>query len=419
MLLGFPSLILELAVQLYEGPRCLYGEGVASPSIWPKRGMLQGCPCAPTLAKLTTYKPLKTIMAKPGVSHADLWLDDISIDIAHQDAEIAASLSVDVYRSLKRLLRDEGLELNMGKTKFVVNNAKSRKALRAMAGPNMPEVAELVKDLGLDSAGAKRRRVTTALKRFRICLSRHSKLRSFKLSRRLRTRVFNASPLAAGLYGHQGQGVAPNRLRVVRAALARHAGRSQFGSTDVILDLMSRQVQDPLQKVVLEQADALCRAFVNISPQGSRILQRTWRVAWQRQSRAIHGWKTVAGPVAAMCQYCLDLGIDATDPLLWKHKGRQLRIDLGNPTCSHRIRGFLRTAIEEFRAGRIGNVATAEGAGDGADWMIPRRLLRSPRTKKLRHAYRAVWQGQVLHNGNGGAAICKCGAQKNPAACHV
>ena len=43
------------------------------------------------------------------------------------------------------------------------------------------------------------------------------------------------------------------------------------------------------------------------------------------------------------------------------------------------------------------------------DWTIPRRLLRSPRTKKLRHAYRAVWQGQVLHHGNGGAAFCKCG----------
>ena len=135
---------------------------------------------------------LKTILAKPGVSHAGLWLDDISIDIAHQDAEIAASLSVDVYRSLKRLLHDEGLELNMGKTKFVVNNAKARKALRAMAGPNMPEVAELVKDLGLDSAGAKRRRITAALKRFSICLSRNSKLRNLKLNRRLRTEAKQA-----------------------------------------------------------------------------------------------------------------------------------------------------------------------------------------------------------------------------------
>ena len=410
--LGFPSLITELAIQLYEGPRCLHGENVASPSIWPKRGMLQGCPCAPTLAKLTTHRPLTAILAKPGVSHADLWLDDISIDIVHQDAEIAAHLGVDAFRSLKCLLHEEGLELNMSKTKFVVNNAKSRKALTTMCGRGMPEVAELVKDLGLDSAGAKRRRVTTSLKRFRICVSRQAKLKTYRLSRRQRTKVFSASPLAAGLYGHQGQGVAPKRLKVVRAAISRHAGRSQLGSTDVILDLMAHQVQDPLLKVVLDQADALFRAFVNISPQGSRILLRTWKVAWRRQSNAIHGWKTVAGPVAAMCQYCLDLGIDASDPLVWKYKNRELQIRLNSPTCSHSIRIFLSAAVGEFRAAKLGAVTTAEGAAEGVDWTIPRRLLRSPRTKKNRHAYRAVWQGQVLHKDNGGQATCRCGAAR-------
>ena len=281
-----------------------------------------------------------------------------------------------------------------------------------MCGQGMPEVAELVKDLGLDSAGAKRRRVTTSLKRFRICVSRHAKLKTYKLSRRQKTKVFSASPLAAGLYGHQAQGVAPKRLKVVRAAIARHAGRSQLGSTDVILDLMAHQVQDPLLKVVLEQADALFRAFINISPQGSRILLRTWKVAWKRQSSAIHGWKTVAGPVAAMCQYCLDLDIDASDPLLWKCKNRQLRINLDSPTCSHNIRSFLSTAVGEFRAAKLGSVTTAEGAAEGVDWTIPRRLLKSTRTKKKRHAYRAVWQGQVLHCGNGGVAVCKCGKER-------
>ena len=349
--LGFPSFITELAIQLYEGPRCLFGENVASPSIWPKRGMLQGCPFAPTLAKLTTHRPLTVILAKPGVSHADLWLDDMSIDIAHQDADIAAHLGVDVFRSLKRLLQEEGLELNMSKTKFVVNNAKSKKALKTLCGQGMPEVAELVKDLGLDSAGAKRRRVTTSLKRFRICVSRQAKLKTYKMSRRQKTKVFSASPLAAGLYGHQGQGVAPKRLKVVRAAISRHAGRSQLGSTDVVLDLMAHQVQDPLLKVVLEQADALFRAFIN----------STWKVS------AIHGWKTVAGPVAAMCQYCLDLSIDASDPLLWKYKNRQLRINLENPTCSHQIKSFLSAAVGEFRAARLGSVITAEGAAEGVD----------------------------------------------------
>ena len=154
------------------------------------------------LGETNNLQAVENYMAKPGVSHADLWLDDISIDIAHQDAEIAASLSVEVYRSLKRLLHEEGLELNMGKTKFVVNNAKSCKALRAMA--------ELVKDLGLDSAGAKRRRVTTAMKRFRICLSRHSKLKSLKLSRRLRTRVFNSPPLLQACMVTRVKGLRPN-----------------------------------------------------------------------------------------------------------------------------------------------------------------------------------------------------------------
>ena len=84
-----------------------------------------------------------------------------------------------------------------------------------------------------------------------------------------------------------------------------------------------------------------------------------------------------------MCQYCLDLGIDAAEPLLWKHKGRQLRIDLGSPTCSHRIRGFLRTAIEELRAGKIGNVQTVAClhaiVGLCLDLCTPRSSLTSPR----------------------------------------
>ena len=60
----------------------------------------------------------------------------------------------------------------------------------------MPEVADLVKDLGLDSKGPKRRRVTTTLKRFRVCLSRNSKLRNLNLQRKQRSRVFTTSALS-------------------------------------------------------------------------------------------------------------------------------------------------------------------------------------------------------------------------------
>ena len=91
-----------------------HGEGIAP------GGMLQGCPYAPTLAKLTTFKPLKTMLQRPGVPHADLWWDDINIDISHPDAGVAATQNVEAFGTLKQLLQSEGLTMNMSKTKFVV-----------------------------------------------------------------------------------------------------------------------------------------------------------------------------------------------------------------------------------------------------------------------------------------------------------
>ena len=163
--LAFPPLLLELSLQLYNGPRCLHGEGVSTVALWPKRGILQGCPYAPTVAKLTTHAPLQGISEHQGVSHADLWLDDISVDISHADPEIAASLALSASRKLESLLSIEKLRVNKTKTKFVVNNAKAAKALNRLRADDDPQVTDLVRDLGLDSAGAKRRRVSHALRR--------------------------------------------------------------------------------------------------------------------------------------------------------------------------------------------------------------------------------------------------------------
>ena len=98
--LAFPPLLLELSLQLYTGPRCLHGEGVSTVMLHPKRSILQGCPFAPAIAKLTTHAPLHAISAEPGVSGADLWLDDITVDISHPDPEVAAAQALSVSRNL-------------------------------------------------------------------------------------------------------------------------------------------------------------------------------------------------------------------------------------------------------------------------------------------------------------------------------
>ena len=125
--------------------------------------------------------------------------------------------------------------INKTKTKFVVNNTKAAKALNTMRGEGDPQVTDLVRDLGVDSACAKRRRVTQALKRFKVGRARNQKLHRLGTGGKAH-RLYATSILTAEIYGHQGQGLSPKRLKVVRASISRHVGRSKWGSVDVTLD---------------------------------------------------------------------------------------------------------------------------------------------------------------------------------------
>ena len=64
ILLEFPPLVLELALQLYGGERLLSAENSVSPGIFPSVGLLQGCPVAPVVSKLALFTPLKELHAE-------------------------------------------------------------------------------------------------------------------------------------------------------------------------------------------------------------------------------------------------------------------------------------------------------------------------------------------------------------------
>ncbi|CAE7770088.1 unnamed protein product [Symbiodinium sp. CCMP2592] len=310
-------------------------------------------------------------------------------------------LSLQLYNGkLEALLSVEKLRINKTKTKFVVNSAKAAKALNSMRVEGDPQVADLVRDLGLDSAGAKRRRVTHALKRFKVGRARNQKLHQLGTGCKAH-RLYATSILTAEIYGCQGQGLSPKRLKVVRASISRHVGRSKWGSVDVSLDCMSFRCQDPLLTVVLAQADALYKMFGPSTAQGWEILARTWKVAWTRQEAAVHGWKCVAGPVAAMVQYCIDLRINVSDPLRWVHSSGVLLLDVTNPGLFLSVRRFLTQVVALERASRFGAVPTAQGAQQGVDWSVHRKLLKVSKPSSPRWAFHAVWQGRTLHAGNG------------------
>ena len=56
----------------------------------------------------------------------------------------------------------------------------------------------------------------------------------------------------AAIFGHQGQGLAPKRMKVLRAMVGGHYGKKAFGSLDFVFDLEEVGAGDPLVKLVLE-----------------------------------------------------------------------------------------------------------------------------------------------------------------------
>ena len=104
-----------------------------------------------------------TIRAQ-GITNADLWLDDLSIDAVHRSPAVAAGAALSIFRQIKQDLDAEGLEVSSRKTHFVGTSSKAVAELKKAKQPTDPDIQSLAKDLGIDSAGARRRRLFTANK---------------------------------------------------------------------------------------------------------------------------------------------------------------------------------------------------------------------------------------------------------------
>ena len=135
---GFPPIILNAAMDIYQGPRYIEGEGALSAPVRSTKGIIAGCPFAPGLSKLILHPVIEPLWQQSSVRHIDVWLDDIGIDIESQTHEKAAKRGKEVYGEVKQRLAAEGLTLSASKTVFIVTDAKTRKALSGYLGPGDP-----------------------------------------------------------------------------------------------------------------------------------------------------------------------------------------------------------------------------------------------------------------------------------------
>ena len=171
---------MNIAVQIYRA-RVFTADSGHSPATYSSRGVVAGCPIAPSLSKLALHSPCAEVFRSGLVSNLDTWIDDISADMVAKAPDKVAAKSVKVFRMLQASLGQEQLTLSSSKSAFVCTDKDTQKRLQQLLRPGEPPVLGLVKDLGVDSAGARRRRVATSNARLQKAMGRSRKLGRLKV----------------------------------------------------------------------------------------------------------------------------------------------------------------------------------------------------------------------------------------------
>ena len=100
------------------------------------------------------------------LTHQDLWIDDIGLDVIHQSPTQAAVRSVKAFRLLKASLEASSLVWSKKKTVFVCTSGAAKAAVERLRTSEDPPIALTSTDLGLDCGGGVRHRVTKHRSRF-------------------------------------------------------------------------------------------------------------------------------------------------------------------------------------------------------------------------------------------------------------
>ena len=310
--LSFPMTLLNVAFQVYRGCRLLSAENRISPGAYAGQGILAGCPIAPALSKLALYDCCQRAHASQYADTISVWLDDISGDVESKHPRETAARIYRFYTLLKEELGNAELLMSRDKSAFVCSDGETTKALKALLKPDDPKIVSVVKDLGVDAAGAARRRVDQQTQRIQKASKRSNRLRRLKVQRKpVMTRICNVSILTTGTWGHQAQGLAPSKVRVLRG-IASGPVRIAFGSSEVAFDMQDSGVKDPFSKVVQEHWATFSKCLLRNKPEAARV-ERAWEYTWKHLSKAKHPWRRCAGPMGAMVCYLKQLGFVASN----------------------------------------------------------------------------------------------------------
>ena len=261
-------------------------------------GVAAGCPQAPLLAKTFLQPILHSFQQAFPDLHLNGWVDDIGFDGSHTNPQHLAQRTIqEAWTQLRDHLTEAGLLVNSQKTAFIVTDKHIHRELSKLLGPQDPPIQSVMRDLGIDHAASRRRRITTLQQRFRKNKQRRIKLRSLKLPNlRTRLRLHRGGVQPVAFWGFEGQGLAPRYRLALRQGLATHLGLHQGGLQDIIYDQVSQKFGDPGDQVIFHHIRALHTLLNNWPADHIQHVEQAWITIRNQLRKQQHQWYHVKGP---------------------------------------------------------------------------------------------------------------------------
>ena len=322
MKLGYPPLMLELAMQLYTGPKAISAEQEFTPFFRLDQGIPAGCPQAPLLAKAVLAPALIPWKQQHEAVHLSSWVGEVGFDTHGRTHIQVAQTAIEAYHNLHDRLVRLALKANAKKTAFIATDKATDRALRDLLQPHEPQVASVMRDLGIDHQAARRRRIPVMKQRFAKAHQRKLKLRSLKIpSLKVRLRLHRGG-IQPPLWGLEAQGLAPRYRTALRTALATQLGHHTGGTLDATYDIHSDKYLDPADQIVIHHIRALHNLYHAWPTDQIPHLEQAWQQIHQQLTHKTDPWYTVKGPLAAAIAYLAEWNWQANSLLRWTRRPR-------------------------------------------------------------------------------------------------
>ena len=416
--LDYPPLLLELAIQLYTGPKAISAEQEFTPFFRVDRGIPAGCPQAPLLAKAVLAPALIPWQQAHKTVHLSSWVDDIGYDTHGGNPIQVAKQAVEAYRNLHERLVHLGLKVNAKKTAFLATDKATDKALKEILQPHQPQVATVMRDLGIDHQAARRRRIPVMKQRFIKADQRKLKLRSLKIpALKVRLRLHRGGIQRVALWGIEAQGLAPRYRTTLRAALATQLGHHHGGALDATYDIHSNKYMDPGDQVVIHHIKALHTLYHAWPPEQMAHLEQAWSTVHQHLSTKAHPWYTVKGPLAATIACLREWNWQVNNLHHWTRPATDFmtenEIHIQQPWW--KLEQALIHEATAQRTQRLAHRPHHQHLLAGLDWRVYRKMVRTLPQDHRTYLLKTWIQGATHYRDQGKPKLCPlCGVPGTP-----